>query len=58
MALTGYGAASKDQIQQMVRALLKLPDVAFEDASDALAIAICHCQSQGLQSALKKACGK
>lgn len=54
-AITGYGAATKEQIQKMVRAMLKLPDVAFEDASDALAIAICHCQSQCLKQALKKA---
>jgi crossover junction endodeoxyribonuclease RuvC len=42
-AVTGYGRAEKPQVQQMVRALLKLKDV-FEtfDASDALAVAICH----------------
>jgi len=42
-AVTGYGRAEKLQVQQMVRALLKL-GVAPEpyDASDALAVAICH----------------
>lgn len=42
-AVTGYGRAEKPQVQQMVRALLKL-DSAPEplDASDALAVAICH----------------
>lgn len=42
-AVTGYGRAEKPQVQQMVRALLKL-DVPPEpyDASDALAVAICH----------------
>ena len=42
-AVTGYGRAEKPQVQQMVRALLKLA-VAPEpyDASDALAVAICH----------------
>jgi crossover junction endodeoxyribonuclease RuvC len=44
-ALTGYGQASKDQIQKMVRAQLNLPEVAQEDASDALAVALCHLQS-------------
>lgn len=44
-ALTGYGQATKDQIQKMVKAMLKLPEVAQEDASDALAVAICHLQS-------------
>jgi crossover junction endodeoxyribonuclease RuvC len=39
----GYGRADKHQVQQMVTRLLNLP-VAPEpmDASDALAIAICH----------------
>jgi crossover junction endodeoxyribonuclease RuvC len=41
-AVVGYGRASKSQVQQMVKALLKLPEVAQEDASDALAVAICH----------------
>ena len=42
-AVTGYGRAEKPQVQQMVRALLKLnvPPEPF-DASDALAVAICH----------------
>ena len=42
-AVTGYGRAEKIQVQQMVRALLKL-SVSPEpyDASDALAVAICH----------------
>jgi crossover junction endodeoxyribonuclease RuvC len=44
-ALTGYGQASKDQIQKMVKSVLALPEVAQEDASDALAVAICHLQS-------------
>ena len=42
-AVTGYGRAEKDQVQQMVRALLKLRDLPEPlDASDALAVAICH----------------
>jgi crossover junction endodeoxyribonuclease RuvC len=42
-AVTGYGRAEKPQVQQMVRALLKLdaPPQPY-DASDALAVAICH----------------
>ncbi len=42
-SVTGFGAASKQQIQQMVRSLLDLeviPEPA--DASDALAVALCH----------------
>ena len=42
-AVTGYGRAEKLQVQQMVRALLRL-NASPEpfDASDALAVAICH----------------
>ena len=43
MALTGYGRADKNQIQQMVKTLLGLKDIPKpDDAADALAIAICH----------------
>jgi len=56
-ALTGYGAASKDQMQRMVKAVLNLPEQAFEDASDALAVALCHCQSNAFTLALKKSKG-
>ncbi len=41
-AVTGYGHASKAQIQQMVAALLELPAEPQEDAADALAMALCH----------------
>jgi len=48
-SVTGYGQATKDQIQKMVKALLSLPETAQEDASDALAIAICHLHSYRLK---------
>lgn len=38
--LTGHGAADKSQVAHIVSAILKLPKVPAEDASDALAIAI------------------
>ncbi len=41
-AITSYGQASKEQVQKMVQRLLHLPEVAQVDASDALALAICH----------------
>ena len=41
-AVTGYGKAEKGQIQMMVRKLLNLRDLAEENASDALGIALCH----------------
>ena len=45
-AISGYGKATKDQMQQMVRLLLHLDDIPRpDDAADALAIALCHAQS-------------
>jgi len=42
-AVVGYGKADKGQVQQMVTRLLRLPQAPHpQDASDALAIAICH----------------
>jgi crossover junction endodeoxyribonuclease RuvC len=55
VAVTGSGRASKEQMQCMVQAVLKLPEVACEDASDALAVAICHISSAGLRAALARA---
>lgn len=44
MALTGYGRAEKDQVRQKIEEILKLDQkIKPIDASDALAIAICHC---------------
>ncbi len=43
--VTGSGRAEKEQVQRMVKAILGKPLVfTREDASDALAIAICHMQ--------------
>lgn len=45
LAITGSGAASKEQVQEMVRRLLNLKQnelPAELDASDAVAIALCH----------------
>lgn len=41
-AVAGYGQASKEQVQHMVQALLELSGAPSSDASDALAVAICH----------------
>jgi crossover junction endodeoxyribonuclease RuvC len=41
-AVAGNGAATKDQVQSMVRALCDLKRPPRFDASDALAVAICH----------------
>ncbi|MCC6363583.1 MAG: crossover junction endodeoxyribonuclease RuvC [Bryobacterales bacterium] len=42
-SVVGYGRAEKKQVQFMVQSLLKLPErLESEDASDAVAVAICH----------------
>lgn len=48
-ALTGYGRADKNQIQQMVKTFLGLKAVPKpDDAADALAVALCHAQTNKL----------
>ncbi|MGB9586153.1 MAG: crossover junction endodeoxyribonuclease RuvC [Anaerolineales bacterium] len=52
-ALTGYGMATKQQMQSMVQMRLGLPDLPKpDDAADALAIAICHIQYRQYNSLL------
>lgn len=48
-ALTGFGQATKAQIRYMVRALLSLKGPLPLDASDALAVAICHAHCMGMK---------
>lgn len=48
-AISGNGRASKIQIQQMVKHLLRLEALPPEDAADALAVALCHLQSQNVR---------
>ncbi len=40
--VTGRGRASKEQVNEMVCNILGLPEQPFEDAADALAVAICQ----------------
>lgn len=45
-AVVGYGNATKHQVQDMTKRLLKLPEVPKpDDAADAVAIALCHARS-------------
>ncbi len=41
-AVTGYGRADKNQVQEMVKILLGIPSMEKQDVSDALAAGICH----------------
>lgn len=45
-AVVGAGGAEKGQVQHMVKALLKISDNIASDAADALAVAICHANTQ------------
>jgi len=45
-ALTGQGRAEKKQVQYMVKAILNLKEIPKpDDAADALAVALCHSQT-------------
>lgn len=48
-AVVGQGRAEKGQVQKMLKSLLGLPETAQADASDALAVAVCHINSYGLK---------
>ena len=51
-AVVGTGAAQKDQVQLMVKHLLKLRGDLAPDAADAIAIALCHAHTRHMQSLL------
>jgi crossover junction endodeoxyribonuclease RuvC len=54
-AVAGTGSAPKKQVQAMVAALLKLSEAPRPaDAADACALAICHINRSGLDSALAR----
>ena len=50
-AVTGYGGSTKEQVQEMVKVMLGAPDLNTKsDASDALAVAICHVNAHRAQN--------
>jgi crossover junction endodeoxyribonuclease RuvC len=54
--VVGYGNAEKHQVQEMVKILLKLPEIPKpHDAADALAIAICHFHHAGMKEKIERA---
>ncbi len=55
-SVVGYGRADKNQVRDMVAALLRLKEKPEPfDASDALAVAICHIHHAELQQKIKQA---
>ena len=56
ISVVGYGRAEKCQVQMMVQSLLHMPEmVKSEDASDALAVAICHANREATNRRLRVA---
>ena len=54
-AVVGTGAAYKEQVQMMVKQLLKLSGTLGADAADALAVALCHAHSRHVSQLLSTA---
>ena len=53
-AVTGHGKADKTQVQQMVKALLGMREIAKpDDAADAIAVAITHANSMRMKHLYK-----
>ena len=53
-AVTGYGGADKHQVQQMVKLLLNMEEIARpDDAADALAVALTHANSMMMKKLFK-----
>jgi crossover junction endodeoxyribonuclease RuvC len=58
-AVTGYGAATKEQVQLMVQTLLGLPELPKPaDAADAAALALCHLARMPMARATAAADGR
>jgi crossover junction endodeoxyribonuclease RuvC len=53
LAVVGTGGAQKEQVQLMVRTLLKLQGELGADAADAIGIALCHAYSREAQRAVR-----
>ena len=52
-AIVGYGRAEKRQVQEMVRLILRMPEIPRpDDAADALAVAICHAHARKITGRL------
>ena len=57
-SVCGYGKASKEQIQKLVKMLLGLDFLPEpDDAADAIAVAICHLNTERLERLLDQASG-
>ncbi len=53
-AIVGYGRAEKRQVQEMVRAILKLKISLSPDGADALALCLCHMNTLKFKEAIDR----
>ena len=54
LAVVNYGAATKEQMQQIIAATLQLKDIPEADAADALSVGLCHLIQSETASALDR----
>jgi crossover junction endodeoxyribonuclease RuvC len=54
-AVVGYGRATKEQIQAMIKSILCVREALTADAADALAVAVCQAHLLPMQKALREA---
>ncbi len=54
MAITGYGRASKTQVKEMLKLLLGYSELpSLDDATDALAVALCHAYARKFRNRIR-----
>jgi crossover junction endodeoxyribonuclease RuvC len=54
LVVVNYGAATKEQMQQIIAATLNLPEIPDSDAADALSVGLCHLIQSETVSALDR----
>ena len=57
LAVVGKGGAGKEQVQHMMRVLLGLKGELQADSADALAVAVCHAHTRGMQARISVLAG-
>ena len=59
LAVAGFGRATKEAVQKMVKVALDLKEIRLpHDASDALAAAICHLNTEKLRARVEASASK
>ena len=58
LAIVGQGGAQKEQVQLMVRTMLKLQGELGPDAADAIGLALCHAYSRAARHAIAASASK